>query len=844
VDVKEGKILRIRPMDFLADYDPADIRMWELNVHGKTFKAPSRSALPPLSIAYKKRAISKNRIPYPLRRIDWDPKGERNTQSRGKSKFVRISWDEATGIIADEIRRQFKLYGPGSILAQQDGHGETKIVHGPHGCQTRLLDMLGGVTLQCRQADSWEGWYWGAKHVWDEDPIGQGRQGNTFADISRNTEMLLGWGCDQETTSWGWGGQIASKMSYWFKDLGIKMVYICPDLNYAAAIHADKWIPIYPNTDLALQFAIAYIWLTEGLFDKEYIESHAIGFDWLEYEVYGGDSGVAKTPEWAEDICGVPARIIKALARQWHKKATSIMHCNGGSYIRGPYSHEPARMEVCLLAMQGLGKPGHNFFKFIEWGLFGVPESIVVPRSESSLVPFAGYNGAEGHIYSQHAFIPKTLIPQGITASKPFSWYAVPAAGTPTAVQFQQYTFPRKKGEPFIHMLWSDSPCWSTCWNGGNSFLEAITSRNLDFVLIQHPWLENDCLFADIILPVNTKFEELDIAHDADWGGPNVLYVEEQCIEPYMESRSDWETVCAAAEKFGMKEEYTRGRNVEQCVKDTFIGSGAEGYITYEQFRDQQYVAVPFLKDWENEPAGFAQFYQDPKGHPLNTPSGKLEIYSSRLALYFPDDDERRPYPHYIDEGESHQESRLGKRAEQFPYLMVSNHPRWRVHAQLDDITWLREIAKQVGEDGYGYEPVWVSPKDATRLGVVDGDVLRIFNERGWTLGGVVVTERIMPGCICQDHGARLDPIENAISDRGGANNLICPTATTSKNCCGEATSGYLVGAEKADVEQLNREYPEAFSRSFGSEGIYLSNWLADANLPGEEEHANEGICD
>lgn len=835
VDVKDGKILRTRPMDFLDSYSAEELKMWKLEVRGKTFEARRRAALPPLSIAYKKRAISKNRILYPLKRVDWDPNGDRHPENRGKSKYARISWDEALDIIAQEIKRQYNLYGAGSILAQQDGHGETKIVHGPHGCHSRLLELLGGATLQCRQADSWEGWYWGAKHVWDEDPIGQGRQGNCFADISKNSEMLIAWGCDQETTTWGWNGQVPSQMTFWFKELGIKQIWIAPDLNYAAGIHADRWIPILPNTDLALQFAIAYVWITENLYDKEYIETHTIGFDWLEYEVMGGDNGVPKTPKWAEEKCGVPSRIIKALAREWARKRTSITHCNGGSYIRGPYSHEPARMEVCLLAMQGLGKPGRNYFKYIEWGLFGSENSIVVPRGESELVPFAGFNGAEGHLYNTMPFIPKTLIPQAIMANEPFSWYAMPAAGTLTSTQFEQYTFPPREGYPYIHMIWTDTPCWSTCWNGGNSFINALRFDGLDFVLAQHPWLENDCLFADMILPVNTKYEEEDIAHEADWGGPNALYHEAQCIKPLGESMSDWEVVSAIAEKLGIREKYTRGRTVESCIEMTFHGAEGDKFATYDQFLEQDYIAAPFLEDWEDEPAGFSEFAKDPQGHPLQTCSGKLEIYSPRLAQYFPDDDERRPYPHYIEDGETHQESRFSERAKTYPFLMMSNHPRWRIHAQMDDITWLREIAKQIGEDGYMYEPVWVHPSDAGKLQVKTGDVIRIYNERGWTLGAAIVTERIIPGCLSQDHGSRLDPIVPGESDRGGANNIICPTATTSKNCCGEATSGYLVGAEKANLEALAREYPEAFARTFGPEGIDFSNWVIDTDNYGEE---------
>lgn len=151
---------------------------------------------------------------------------------------------------------------------------------------------------------------------------------------------------------------------------------------------------------------------------------------------------------------------------------------------------------------------------------------------------------------------------------------------------------------------------------------------------------------------------------------------------------------------------------------------------------------------------------------------------------------------------------------------MVSNHPHFRLHSQYDDAPWIREIpgCKVTGPDGYAYEPVWINPADAARLGIGDGDICRIFNDRGWTMGGAIVTERIMPQVVLQDHGARLDPIIPGVADRAGCNNTICPKHTASKNCCGEVTSGYLVGIEKVDVFELARQYPEAFSRPYDPE--------------------------
>jgi len=126
-------------------------------------------------------------------------------------------------------------------------------------------------TVQARNPDSWEGWYWGAKHVWGMEPVGVPHQANLASDVAENTDILVCWGADPETTQWGWSGQLGTRLMYWFTELGIKYIFICPDLNYTAAIHGDKWIPILPNTDAALQLALAYVWLTEDTYDKEYI---------------------------------------------------------------------------------------------------------------------------------------------------------------------------------------------------------------------------------------------------------------------------------------------------------------------------------------------------------------------------------------------------------------------------------------------------------------------------------------------------------------------------------------------------------------------------------------------
>ena len=292
VDVKDDKIIRVRPFHYDWKYKSKEFNPWKIKRNGKVLTPHFKSQPSPFSLAYKKRTYSPNRIKYPLIRVDWDPNGERHPENRGKSKFRRISWDEASNIVANEIKRIHKEYGPCGILVQGDGHGECKSIHTPHGNSTLLLDKMGGFTQQVRNPDSWEGWYWGSKHVWGQGFIGMMQPANNIVkDMTEHCDMVLFWGCDPETTPWGFVGQSASQLCYFWTEVGIKQIYVCPDLNYGAAVHADKWIPILPNTDVALQLAIAYTWIKEGTYDKEYVKTHAVGFEKFSDYVMGKEDG-------------------------------------------------------------------------------------------------------------------------------------------------------------------------------------------------------------------------------------------------------------------------------------------------------------------------------------------------------------------------------------------------------------------------------------------------------------------------------------------------------------------------------------------------------------------------
>jgi molybdopterin guanine dinucleotide-containing S/N-oxide reductase-like protein len=835
VDVTDGKIVRIRPLHYDWKYNRKEINPWKFQRNGKILE-PNWKSLPcPFSLAYKKRVYSPNRIKYPLKRVDWDPDGERHPENRGKSKFKRISWEEAAEIVASEIKRIKKKYGLLGILIQADGHGECKTIHAPHGFPGFLMEKAGGFTLQMRNPDSWEGWYWGSKHVWGQGIVGMmSPTDNLVKDMSDHCDMVLFWGCDPETTPWGFTGQFASRLCRFWTEANINQVYICPDLNYGAAIHADKWIPILPNTDAALQLAIAYMWITEETYDKDYVATHTVGFDKFEDYVLGKDDGVPKTPDWASPKCGIPVWTIKALAREFAAKTTSIAHYFGGSMIRSAFSHEPARLECILLGMQGLGKPGVHQCQLTYKGMprsQGIGDrSFFNPTLSERIRKPATYTAEN----KAKQLIPKTLIHKAIP-NPPVTFWGSGAVMAPTEEQFVKFTYPipKDEGGTEIHMMWTDSPCRTTCWNGGNETVEAMRNPKIECVVAQHPWLENDCLFSDIILPVSTTLEVEDIVTNTREGVQfQSIMLQKQAIQPVGEAKSDFEVICEIAKKLELYDEVTEGKTTEDLEKSVFDSMGVGNFISWEQFKEKDYFVFPVAPDWEKDPAGLFKFYKDPKANPLPTPSGKLEFYSERLAKHFPDDEERPPVPHWVERSAMHDDRLSSERAKKYPLLLMSNHGRWRVHAQCDDISWTREIqtCKVKAWDGYMYEPMWINPADAAKKGIKDGDIVRIYNERGSVLCGARVWERIMPQVVYIDHGARVDFIIPGKLDRGGAIDLIAPDGIISKHCAGEATSGFLVDVEKVSMAQMEEwriQYPESFEKEYdAASGLRFNAWI------------------
>ena len=169
VYVKDGKIVRITPMDF----DETDAPSWEIKARGRTFKPPRKTTLAMYSAGFKSMIYSDKRIMYPMKRKDFDPDGNRNIQNRGQglskgdpmADYERISWDDAADIVVGEANRIRGEHGPSAILSTPSSHHLWGNVGYRHSTYFRFMNML-GFTYADHNPDSWEGWFWGGMHMW------------------------------------------------------------------------------------------------------------------------------------------------------------------------------------------------------------------------------------------------------------------------------------------------------------------------------------------------------------------------------------------------------------------------------------------------------------------------------------------------------------------------------------------------------------------------------------------------------------------------------------------------------------------------------------------------------
>ncbi len=818
VHVKDGRIVRVRPMVFLEN---EEVPTWTIEAGGKEFTAPRRVTLAPFHMAERARVYAEDRILYPMKRASFNPNGERHPERRGKDNYERISWDEALDIIANEIKRVRETYGPAAVSYMSSSHHNSGNIGIHRSTLNRFFKLLGS-TDYFDNPDSWEGWMWGAVHTYGFYwRMGPPEQFDLLEDALKNTDLIVFWSCDPDTTRSNYAGQETAIWRLWLKELGKKMIFIDPFCNYTAAIQADKWIAPRPGTDAAMAMAIAYVWIEESSYDKNYIAAHTIGFEEFRKQVMGEDDGVPKTPKWAEEICGIPTRVIKALAKEWASKRTSLaagMRGGLGGACREAYGHEWARLMVLLQAMQGLGKPGVSI-----WGAtMGAPMNAYLkfPGFEQGGMQLVADKVAVNPVKQR---IYRTLFPEAIL-NPPVHWLGEGFCTKSLEQQFIPYTYP-EPGSPEIKMFYRYGGSFIGTLPEGKRWLQAYQSPKLEFIANQDCWWCGETRYADIILPACTNLERNDIAEfsNCGWMSPDtisscnhrIIIYQQKCIEPIGESWSDYAIFSALAERLGIKQEYTECKTEEDWIKKMFDCSDLPKHISFEEFKKKGYFLVPLPEDYKPTPA-LRWFYEGrkcdtpdfnnpkrgtAKGKELATYSGKIEFVSQSLKQQFPDDEERPPMPRYIPSWEGH----TSELAKKYPLQLISPHPRFSIHTHFDHTPWIWDIPHQrMLKDGYYYLTTRIHPMDAEARGISNGDIIKLYNDRAEVLGIAYITERVRPGVIhAYEASAKYDPIEPGKPgsiDRAGCVNLLASNRMISKNAYGFAPNSCLVEVSKWEV--------------------------------------------
>ncbi len=293
VYVKDGRIVRTTPIDF----DAADPKPWTLKVRGRSFTPKPQSTVSAHALAFKSQVYSDRRVLHPMKRVDFDPKGNRNTHMRGLSGYERISWDEALDIVAGEIQRQKREHGQGSILVTYPAHHQWGNLNYWLSALWRFTNIVGACRVGFT-AISWEGWFQGAMHHFgNSNRLGLPGFVGTTEDCLKEAGMVVFWSSDPETTAGVYGGQEGTQRRLWARELGIEFVHIDPHMNLTAQLYGGKWFPVRPGTDTAMAQAIMYQWVVDGTYDKDYIAQRTTGFEeWKDY-LLGRSDGTPKTPE-------------------------------------------------------------------------------------------------------------------------------------------------------------------------------------------------------------------------------------------------------------------------------------------------------------------------------------------------------------------------------------------------------------------------------------------------------------------------------------------------------------------------------------------------------------------
>lgn len=667
------------------------------------------------------RVYAAERLKYPMKRVG----------KRGENKFERISWEEALDTIASEMTRLKEEYG-----------NEAFFFHYASGTQWRGPDGRSPIRRLMRLHGGYTGYYgtYSAACYSAAMPYITG-MGSNSADDLMNSKLAVFFSFNPVVT--GSGGDNQGYYCLKAKENGTRFICVDPVLSDTAVALDAEWIPINPGTDVALIAAMAHVMVKEDIYDKEFMATHAAGFDedtlpegapknssWMAY-IMGDEDGVEKTPEWAAEITGIPAARIVQLARDIAlTKPCALLQ--GYGWQRRAFGEQPVRALPVLAAMSGnFGIPGGGT------GMgFGSGTSIKSGGFPESTNP----------------------IPTSISV---FMWPDMIERGTEMTPDVKDGDGVRGGDKVGANMKFM--------WNhGGNTLTNQHSDINatikmleddskLEMIVTCEVMMTPSCLVSDILLPSATGFEADNLITGRGAGRANWLMYSHQLVEPMYETRTDLWIAEQLAERLGFLEDYQEGHATREDWLRDMVAVSQEAYPdfpSFEEFKEQGIYKV-FS---EGQFVAGAAFREDPEANPLSTETGKIEIYSPYLAsLDYPDG--MPALPKYIPEWEGVSDPLR----DTYPLLMTTNHATQRSHSTFHNIDILREAHHQT---------VMINSNDAAARGIENGDTVRVFNDRGTIEIEARVSPRIRPGNVCVWQGAWHDPNKDGIDLGGCANTL------------------------------------------------------------------------
>ncbi|WP_286145559.1 molybdopterin guanine dinucleotide-containing S/N-oxide reductase [Mycobacterium sp. IS-1590] len=727
-DMRDGDIYAVRPFD--GDADPS----------------PLLGNLPG-SLRHR------SRIATPVVRRGWLRDGPGPTTRRGADEFVAVTWDQLTELLADELRRVVDAHGNEAIFGGSYGWSSAGRFHHAQSQVHRFLNLLGGYTF------SRHSYSLGATGVIMPRVVGTHddlfKRSTSWEVIVEHTELLVCFGgLALKNTAINHGGTTAHPARdalRRYRARGGQIVSFSPlrdDVDGEC-----EWFAPVPGTDVAIMLGLAYVLATEGLADRNFLSTYCTGYERFERYLLGAEDGVPKTARWASAISGIPADDIVGLARRMSQHRTIVTV--SWSLQRTRHGEQAPWMGLTLAAMLGQigvagGGFGHGYGSMNEPGL--APLRCGLPRLPQGINPV-------------RTFIPVAAISDLLLRP-----------GEPFDYNGQRLVFPD------IRLVY---------WAGGNPFhhhqnlprLRRALGR-VDTLVVHEPYWTAMAKHADIVVPSTTSFERDDYS-----GSRNdpMLMAMPKLAEPFAESRDDYATFAALADRLGFGHQFTEGRTPRQWLAHLYDKWASEldfTVPTFDEFWRRGRLRLPV----EEGLTLLADFRADPLTHRLGTPSGLIEIFSADIDGF--DYADCAGHPKWYEPSEW----LGGPRAVDYPLHLLANQPASRLHGQLDGGAVSQKSKVE------GREPIRMHPRDAADRNLVDGDVVRVFNDRGACLAGLVIDDRLRPDVVQLSTGAWFDPVEPGDRDSmcaHGNPNVLTDDVGTSSLAHGCTGAHVLVQVEK-----------------------------------------------